>query len=52
LTHDLLFLPKGFPRNTPHYPRLDKNGFPVFSKNNRREDIYYFQIGTNGNWSE
>jgi hypothetical protein len=52
LTHDLLFLPKGFPRNTPHYPRLDKNGFPVFNKNNRREDIYYFQIGTNGNWSE
>lgn len=52
LTHDLMFLPKSFPRNTPHYPRLDENGNPTFTKNNRRSDLYFFQIGTNGNWSE
>jgi hypothetical protein len=52
LTHDLIFLPKSFPRNTPHYPRLDKNGIPVFNKNDRRKDLFYLQIGTNGNWSE
>jgi hypothetical protein len=52
LTHDLMFLPKSIPRNTPHYPRLDKNGHPVFDKNQRRNDGFYFQIGTNGNWSD
>jgi hypothetical protein len=52
LTHDLIFLPKRFPRNTPHYPRLDENGNPTFTKNDRRKDCFYLQIGTNGNWSE
>lgn len=52
LTHDLIFLPKSFPRNTPHYPRLDKNGNPIFNRNDRRDDVLFFQIGTNGNWSE
>ncbi len=52
LTHDLMFLPKSIPRNTPHYPRIDKNGNPVFNKNDRREDLFYLQFGTNGNWSE
>lgn len=52
LTHDLIFLPKRFPRNTPHYPRLDKNGNPTFTKNDRRKDCFYLQMGTNGNWSE
>ncbi len=52
LTHDLMFLPKSVPRNTPHYPRLDENGYPVFHKNDRRKDMFYIQIGTNGNWSE
>lgn len=52
LTHDLIFLPKSFPRNTPHYPRLDKNGNPIFNRKDRRDDVLFFQIGTNGNWSE
>ena len=52
LTHDLIFLPKNFPRNTPHYPRLDSYGNPVFTKKDRRKDKIYIQFGTNGNWSE
>ena len=52
LTHDLIFLPKSFPRTTPHYPRLDEDGNPVFEKGSRRKDCFYFQIRTNGNWSE
>ena len=52
LIHDLIFLPKGFPRSTPHYPRLDNNGNPVFIKKEKRKDQVYFQVGTNGNWSE
>ena len=52
LIHDLMFLPQSFPRNTPHYPRLDKNGEPTFIKNKRRKDGFYFQIGANGSWSE
>lgn len=51
-THDLIFLPKSFPRNTPHYPRLDANGNPVFESKMRRNDLYYIQFGLNGNWSE
>ena len=52
LTHDLIFLPKSVPHNTPHYPRLDQMGNPVFYKKERRKDLFYIQLGANGNWSE
>jgi hypothetical protein len=48
LTHDLLFLPKKIERNTPHYPRLDEGGCPVFNKEDVRKSKFYWQIGTNG----
>ena len=51
LMHDLLFIPKKLKRTTPHYPRLDKNGCPVFNKEDARPISYYFQFGTNINWS-
>lgn len=52
ITHDLIFLPNTVPHNTPHYPRLDENGNPTFNKDSRRKDLYYIQLGANGNWSE
>ena len=52
LVHDLLFLPKSIERDTPHYPRLDDYGCPVFDKKERRRDKIYFQFGANGNWSD
>jgi hypothetical protein len=48
--HDLLFLPKKVERNTPHYPRLDETGCPVFEKASVRKDRFYFQQGLNENW--
>lgn len=51
LTHDLFFLPKRFVRNTPHYPRLDENGCPVFSKEDMRSNRFFMQFGSNENWS-
>ena len=51
-THDLILLPKKFPRNTPHYPRLNEQGNPVFESELRKKDKYYVQLGLNGNWSE
>jgi hypothetical protein len=51
LTHDLLFLPKKIERNTPHYPRLDENGCPVFEKSLIRKNKFYLQFGANENWS-
>ena len=48
--HDLIFLPKKIKRNTPHYPRLDANGCPVFSKEETRKDRFYFQGDANENW--
>lgn len=51
LIHDLLFLPKNMERNTPHYPRLDENGCPVFLKAEVRKNRFYWQLGTNGYWS-
>jgi hypothetical protein len=48
--HDLLFLPKKVERNTPHYPRLDERGCPVFEKSNVRKNRFYFQQGLNENW--
>ncbi|MBI1837004.1 MAG: hypothetical protein HYR91_07035 [Flavobacteriia bacterium] len=49
--HDLIFLPAKVQRNTPHYPRLDSKGMPVFDKDSVRKSKFYFQIGTNENWS-
>lgn len=50
LIHDLLFLPKKVERNTPHYPRLDETGCPVFEKASVRKNRFYFQQGLNENW--
>jgi hypothetical protein len=51
ITHDLIFLPKRIPRNTPHYPRLDENGCAIFEKKKKRKDKLYFQLNLNDNWS-
>lgn len=51
LIHDLLFLPKSVERNTPHYPRLDKEGCPVFEDSLVRKSKFYLQFGANENWS-
>lgn len=51
LSHDLIFMPKSYKRTTPHYPRLDENGKPVFTKKERRKDRLYFQASINENWS-
>jgi len=45
--HDLLFLPKNIKHKSPHYPRLDKDGCPVFVKDSVRPSRLYFQVGTN-----
>jgi hypothetical protein len=50
ISHDLIFLPKKIKRNTPHYPRLDENGCPVFTKEETRRDRFYFQLDANENW--
>lgn len=47
LMHDLIFLPEKIKRNTPHYPRLDEQGYPVFEKESVRKTIYYLQFGLN-----
>jgi hypothetical protein len=52
LAHNLPFLPKKMKRNTPNYLRLGSNGFPVFNKSERRKDLLFLQIGTNGDWSQ
>jgi hypothetical protein len=51
LSHDLILIPKKYPRNTPHYPRLDENGLPIFEKSQRKKDNFYFQMGLNDYWS-
>lgn len=51
LMHDLLFLPKSFERTTPHYPRLDEFGCPVFEKESVRPNRLFLQWGINENWS-
>ena len=45
--HDLPFLPKKYQNQTPHYPRLNNEGFPVFSKNESKIDRFYFSLGSN-----
>ena len=51
LIHDLIFLPEKVERNTPHYPRLDENGCPVFDKKDVRRDRLYLLLDANENWS-
>lgn len=50
-SHDLVFMPKSYKRTTPHYPRLDAHGKPVFTKGERRPDRLYFQASVNEKWS-
>jgi hypothetical protein len=45
LFHDLPFLPKKYQNQTPHYPRLNTEGLPVFTKNEVRKDKFYFSLG-------
>ncbi|MFN5912533.1 MAG: polymorphic toxin type 23 domain-containing protein [Bacteroidota bacterium] len=51
LSHDLIFLPKKFKRNTPHYPRLDEAGCPTFLKEKVRRNKFYFNVNINESWS-
>jgi hypothetical protein len=47
LIHDLIIFPKKMKRNTPHYPRLNAQGENVFSKQEKRPDVLYFQTAVN-----
>lgn len=48
LGHDLIFLPKKFKRNTPHYPMLDTDGNPILSKEqNKKRTKPFLSISTN-----
>ena len=51
LMHDLMLLPKCFPRNTPHYPMLDQDGCPTFEKSQVRKTKLYLQGGIHDVWS-
>jgi hypothetical protein len=51
LMHDLIFLPKRFPRKTPHYPMLDQDGCPTFDKTAVRKSKLYLQGGVRDVWS-
>lgn len=54
LIHDVAFIPglsKRAKHTTPHYPRLDEYGCPVFTKEGVRKDRIYLQFGTNNDWS-
>jgi hypothetical protein len=50
-THDLILFPKKIERNTPHYPRLDEEGCPVFTKDSIRNPRLFLQFSMNENWS-
>jgi hypothetical protein len=50
LSHDLIFMPKTYKRNTPHYPRLNSEGKPSFKKEERRKDKIYLQFSLNEGW--
>jgi hypothetical protein len=45
--HDLPFLPKKYQNQTPHYPRLNDQGFPAFDKNGIRKNRFYYSVGIN-----
>ncbi len=47
LIHDLIFLPKKIERKTPHYPRLNEEGLPIFEKSKIKKNKLFFQIGAN-----
>jgi hypothetical protein len=51
LSHDLIWLPNAIERHTPHYPRLDDDGCPVFYKNDMRKTLFFGQLGINNIWS-
>jgi len=38
-------------RPTPHYPRLNLEGLPVFEKSEARPSLLYLQFGSNSCWS-
>lgn len=51
LSHDLIFLPKSIERNTPHYPRLDPSGMPVFERSKIKKTRFFIQASLNEVWS-
>lgn len=51
LSHDLILFPAGMERNTPHYPRLDKEGCPTFDKDSVRKSRFFLQFNVNEHWS-
>ncbi|TNE52883.1 MAG: hypothetical protein EP338_13945 [Bacteroidetes bacterium] len=51
LSHDLILLPRKMKRNTPHYPRLNAEGMPVFSRKEQRPSRIYLQASMNELWS-
>lgn len=55
LIHDLAFIPglsKRMKHTTPHYPRLDENGCPVFTKEGVRKNKIYLAFGLNDIWTD
>lgn len=51
MSHDLILMPKKYKRNTPHYPRLNQEGLPIFKKEERRKDRLFLQFSVNEIWS-
>lgn len=47
ITHDLIIFPESVQRNTPHYPRLNKDGQMVFSRSEARPALFYFRTSLN-----
>jgi len=50
LSHDLILMTKSYPRNTPHYPRLNEAGMPIFKKEERKKDKLFMQFSLNENF--
>jgi hypothetical protein len=46
VVHDLIFLPKSIERKTPHYPRLNEEGKPVFSREETRRSRFFVELGS------
>lgn len=44
ISHDLVLLPRKIPRHTPHYPRLDEYGLPVYSKSEMRKTLPLYRV--------
>jgi hypothetical protein len=47
ISHDLVWLPAKVQRNTPHYPRLNNQGNSVFTKEEIRKSVPYYQVFLN-----